>query len=581
MAEKSYIQDSKTDTVASDRTGSSSVQRRVQDSAPTRGDFYFSNVPDTLDLAERAKLAVNALTRCTNPEKEYAVYFNVNLNRNPPTLSRQIRLYGKFMEALALMRIITGSDFNQHVDKVWEDAFLRLLTQQRPVLAGPEGGRQLAWMAIQYRYSKDSRWKKLGEQAIRRALDAAVHRDDYCYFPSGSGRTMPTGWEATAQGWTLQGVTQFYNATGSEAALELARKLARYLKDYAEVFDFEGRFLARHPSSCGPALHFHHNGNALEALMEYALASGETEFAEFVKKGYQYARSLRDSSPLVGFFPEYIDDWPDDRSIIDCEGCCVADMLQIALWMTKAGVGDYWDDINRYLRNQFAEMQMTSGDWIIRMTKELPRSPVRPDETAEDVSERAVGTFAGWSTANDFYAGCGEGVMNCCTGNCSRALYYIWENMLEFKEEELRLHLLLNRASPWADIKSHIPYSGQMDVKMKQPCANVAIRVPEWVSSKSDDVSCQVNDSPRDLSWENRYVSIGKVSSGDTIQINFPISERTIRETVGGVPYTFIVKGNDVVSISPQGKNYPFYQRAHYRDDIVRWKKVRRFVRTE
>ena len=55
-------------------------------------------------------------------------------------------------------------------------------------------------------------WKELGESAIRRALDAALHKDNYCYFPY-DPPAMPTGWAATLQGWTLQGVTQFYNAT--------------------------------------------------------------------------------------------------------------------------------------------------------------------------------------------------------------------------------------------------------------------------------------------------------------------------------------------------------------------------------
>ena len=344
-----------------------------QKEEPMMQNEHLAQTPDTLDLVERARYAINAITRSTNPESEYAVYFTGVLHRNPPTLSGEIPLYGKFMEGLAFMRIMTSGDsgastqskdFNRHVDHVWRDAFLRRLNEQKPVLTGPEGGRQLAWLAIQYRQTKDSMWKELGEAAIQRALNVAVHQDDYCYLPRDSEGTMPTSWEATFQGWTLQGVTQFYMATGSEAALELAGKLARYLKDHSGIFDTDGRFLARHGvdipisplSTLEPALHFHHNGNAMEALMEYALASGESEFGEFVKKCYEYARSLPDSSPLIGFFQEYIDDWPDHRGVIDCETCCVVDMLLTALWMTKAGVGDYWDDIDRYLRNQFAEM---------------------------------------------------------------------------------------------------------------------------------------------------------------------------------------------------------------------------------
>jgi len=245
-------------------------------------------------------------------------------------------------------------------------------------------------------------------------------------------------------------------------------------------------------------------------------------------------------------------------------------------------------------------MQMTHGDWINRITKDLSRAAVGAEETAEKISERCVGSFAGWATANDFYAGVGSGIMfaslsgyfvnrHCCTGNGSRALYYVFKKIVEFKDSELRVNLLLNRASPWADILSYIPNLGQVDVKIKKPCASVAIRVPEWVKDSNDQVICRINDRPHELHWEGRYVTIGKASPGDTIQISFPISERTVKETVrfahqrlrlmvGGVPYTFILKGNNVVSVSPPGKNYPFYQRVHDHNNFVRWKTVRRFV---
>jgi hypothetical protein len=552
-----------------------------QEEEPMMHNEQLAGTSNTLDLVERAGYAINAMTRSTNPEAEYAVYFTGVLHRNPPTLLREIPLYGKFMEGLALMRIMTNGefdtrpstqpkDFNRHVDKIWREAFLRKLNGQELGLIGAEGGRQLAWLAIQYRQTKDSMWKELGDAVIQQALETTIHQDDYCYFPQDSEGTMPSRWGATYQGWTLQGVTQYYIATGSEAALELAGKLARYLKDHSGIFDTNGRFLARHdvdaplnpPTTLGPALHFHHNGNAMEALSEYAWASGETEFGEFAKKCYEYACSLPDSSPLIGFFQEYIDDWPDHRGVIDCETCCVVDMLLTALWMTKAGVGDYWDDIDRYLRNQFAEMQMTSGDWLTRMNEGLPYQPAGEDEVAMGSPDRWVGTFAGWATANDFFAiGAGAGIMHCCTGNGSRALYYLWENMLEFNDGELRLHLLLNRKSPWAEVISYVPNQGKVELKVKETCENIAVRAPEWVEGSSDALSCRINGDVRNLSWKGRYVNIGKASPGDTVQLAFPITERTVDETVAGVPYTLVIRGNNVISISPPGKNYPFYDR--------------------
>ena len=64
--------------------------------------------------------------------------------------------------------------------------------------------------------------------------------------------------------------------------------------------------------------------------------------------------------------------------------------------------------------------------------------------------------------------------------------------------------------------------------------------------------------------------------------LTFPISERTVKETIDGTEYTMIIRGNDVVYMDPPGKNYPFYQRkGHYREGQARWIERRRFLPSE
>lgn len=540
-----------------------------------QGERYSAQVADTLDLQERARLAINALTRCTNPEADYDVYFYGDMQRNPPVMNRQSHFYGKFNEALVMMRIMTGSDFNQHVDRRWRETFLHWLVDEDPraLLGGPDLGREFAWLSLVYRLEQDPCLRRIGEQAVDRMINTATWVDWYCYFPSVQN-IMPTGWEATFEGWTLQGVTQFYLATGYTPAKKLAEGLAYYLKARSQVFDAEGRFLARHPSDMGPALHFHHNGNTLVGIAEYAAASGDAELAAFVQKGYEYARSM--GTPLVGYFPEYIDDWPDDRTILDCETCCTADMVLLALALTEAGQGDYWDDVDRYVRNQLAENQMQAGDWIARFAETQMSVPVGADETADQIPERVVGSFSGWATANDYLSGPWQPFISaCCTGNGSRGFYYVWEKMVAFRNGTLTVNLLLNHASPWADVDSWVPYEGRVDVKMKQTC-DLELRIPEWVQPA--EVSCTVDEQPVSPSFQHRYLKIGQVQSGSTVTATFPISERSEEATIGGIPYRLIIKGNNVVSIDPPGTLYPFYQRAHYQEDQVRWRTVERFV---
>ena len=46
------------------------------------GERYEATVPDTLDLAERAEIALNGLCRTVDPEDDYMMYFHVNYNFN-------------------------------------------------------------------------------------------------------------------------------------------------------------------------------------------------------------------------------------------------------------------------------------------------------------------------------------------------------------------------------------------------------------------------------------------------------------------------------------------------------------------
>jgi hypothetical protein len=537
------------------------------------GQHYEALVPDTLDLHENAKLAINALTRCTNPDSDYEVYFYGNPARNPPVMYRPEGFYAKFWESLALMRYLSGSSFNTQVDQHWRQIFLEMFQNDALGFSFTDA-RLLCWAANNSQQEDNICWQELAEEAIGRLSRTLNHEKDFCYYSNDTG-AMRTGWEATFEGWTLQGVARVYSITGSSSARRLADELARYLKDHAQIFDRNGNFLARHESDMGPALHFHHNGNAMAALSEYALATRDPEFADFVQKGYEYARSV--GWPLVGFFPEYIEDWPDPRPYIDCETCATVDMIMMAINLSKLGQGDYWDDVDRYVRNQFTEMQMKSGDWIDHIAEDYPDTPVGPDEDGDQVSGRVVGSFSGWASANDYCANNEENFISaCCTGNGSRAIFYVWDNMLEFNNGLLSIHLLLNRASSWADVNSYIPYEGQIDVVMKTAC-NVEIRIPEWV--KHEEVSCFVNNIPRETVFQGRYAQVGPVESGNVVTMVFPISERTVTTTIGGVSYTLIIKGNDVVSIDPPGQWHPFYQRAHYRDG-VRWLKRERFVPT-
>ena len=162
-----------------------------------------------------------------------------------------------------------------------------------------------------------------------------------------------------------------------------------------------------------------------------------------------------------------------------------------------------------------------------------------------------------------------------------RTLYYIWEHMVHYRQSELRVNLLMNRASEWADIHSHIPYEGKVEVKVRQPLRNVMVRMPEWVVAKAPGLTAESNGRALAFHWEGRYLNLGSAKPGDVVAVNFPMPRRQTRETIGGVDYTLDIKGNTVIDIDPPGQNGPLYQRTYYAGNKAPLRKVERFIPKE
>jgi len=630
--------------------------RYIRDEIPTasvpalRGESYDDLIPDTLDIAERAHLAVNGLTGPLDPSVDYELYWVTKLIHNPPVMYHDWNDWCqyKFWESLPLMRMITGSKLNDQVDRVWlrvllksigPDGLFYIPMEGRPwakinsawgptvwradgtttVIDDPSvkqisnpfpTGRVLAQVIIYWQLSGDSMWKNLAQGMIDRSLELLVDKGDYGYIPTGyfepNAKVSPnaeqpkplTGLESYAR--LIQAPAQFYRLTGYEPAKTLCRKMVNNVRFHGKNFDAEGKFIGREVQGelmlenlehqMGEHLHAH--TFALLSMLDYALAARDRDVLSFVKKSFEWARA-ECGHPTVGYFLEWVKpDFPTS------ETCGVADMVALALKLSRGGVGDYWDDADRWIRNQFAGNQLTRIDWVPAATADLPRKSIqlrdilwepdrwKGDQTVppgtlsyERVPERILGGFAGWPSANDWSGDRlhhANGIMHCCTGNGTRTLYYIYANILEENDKELKVNLLLNRAARSADLYSYLPYEGKVKIEVKQPLEHVLVRMPSWVDVGSEKVICSVDQQTRPHTWKGRYVVLDGVKPGNYITVSFPIVERTIKERIGGVNYTLQIRGHNVVSIDPPGKLSPLYQINT--DHQMAWRPTHRFV---
>ena len=620
-----------------------------------RGEQYEDWVPETLDLAERARISVNALTGAADPAFRWETDQTTHLDHRPPYMSWRANgpCLQKPIHALPMMRVMSGSTQNSDVDMKMVEAITRdidneglwwLKVEGYPWRAGVFDGDQV-WPVAQgrlmealltwHKYDGSPHWLKMVERLSRGLQKIAIRYQDRAWYYTGytrsgwrehvnpfSGKQLhaktmifqSTGGEiqhATEEpaarpffdiGLPLHGLACWYEASGEKPALNLARKLANFMLKPSMWGNGEGPTMAVAAQQAIWEGHFHTHTMGMMGLLEYAIAAKDYGLKQLVASFYEYARNF--GIARIGFFPAVIGPLKQRReaaaqyggpgSTGQCdESCAVADMTWLAVRMSEAGIGDYWDHVEQYVRNHLVEHQMLRRDLLEEIIASGPEHTIDPSmETAKDVIERGIGIFASGSDPTMAYA---WGTM-CCIANSPVALYEAWSSIVRYSNGVARVNLLLNRASPWLDVDSYLPYEGK--VVLKNKTARVAyVRIPQWVDRKA--VRCRINQKIVASRWLNQYLMVGGLAPRDMVTIEFPLveTEEEYTELTYERKYTCRFRGNTLVDISPREKRpdytqmgsddgatfpvkrgYPLYQRDFYRRDKAPIKKVQRYV---
>ena len=609
---------------------------------------YQAEVPDTLDLAVRGALALRAITNSVDPRFLYNSCQGAHLDHRTPYMSWRTGgpCLQKPIHALPGLRIMTGSTVNADVDArmlesitrdIEEDGLWWLKSlEDRPWRAVPDAAHSVVADSVEavdnkfwpfphsrmmvalmdwYEYDGDSKWLELtGRMADSLAKLALKNEDRAWYYQtynrSGAwtGRGVPRGKPADFEpptvnfqdiGNALRAFSRWSVVSGDQKALDLAHRLARFmLKPSMWRARVEGMVVAgEHGRWSG---HFHTNTTGLIGLAEYAIASGDARATRIVDEAYRHARSVGISR--IGFFPAVIRP-PQQKQPSDAgaggtspqvsETCGVADMTALAIRLSESGIGDYWDHVDQYVRNHLVECQMLRRDLLEEIIAAGPTYEVDPaSETDENVLERNIGAFVSGSDPTWLYTW----YTMCCQGNGSLALAEAWKATLDHSDGVVQVNLLLNRASPWMDVDSYLPYEGKVVLKNKSG-RKAHVRIPSWVDKKA--VRCHVNERQASPHWLSNYLIVEGLGPADVVKVEFPVPESTEAFTLPsyGRQYTCDFKGSTMVDISPRGdrpvlvkmgsddggvfevrKGYPIYLRDHYKADRAPLKTVERFV---
>jgi hypothetical protein len=590
---------------------------------PEGGQRYKATVPDSLDLVEFANHGINGLTQNLDPAFNYEIFFRVELGTNPPYFEHDsmgiTSTNPKYGESLPMMRVMSGSDryadidrkmmqmmldntaedglYYSHYDprRTWHEGVGHNYNREfHRDFANPYGNSRLllamiAWFAV----DRDPAWEPRMEKLAHALGSIAIVRDDYAYYPDSQigeafSYAKGLGWLRTeepmvehtgAEGsmfmyhcGSIRALARYYALTGDKQSLEDAARLVRFVKlpkfwgvDWTKV---EGAGTSAERAEWQGHPHAHQA--MLRALLEFAQVTNDSSLKNFVRNGYEFGRAHY-GLPRIGMFGE---------------GCSNADMTALSIMLSDAGVGDYWDDTDMYVRNHLVESMYTDPASLRALEGIGPTyEPKPPQDTTDNIVERAIGLVGCPGLTYSIPSSAG-----CCTGNVTESLYYVWESVVRNQAGTAAVNLLLNRASPWLDVDSYLPYEGKVVIRNKA-CDRVSIRIPSWVDRSQ--LRVRVNDRAASPVWLGNFILLENLKTQDTLTLLFPVEEHTEQYTYhpgifgglpdvreGGLIYTLKFRGNTLVDVTPREDRgfYPIYQRDHYKQTAAPMREVTRYV---
>lgn len=539
--------------------------------------------PATLLLEDHARLAIQHLRGNLDRQRGYLPYFHTFLQPDPAEARHDFPdwgdIGGRYWNGLMLMRCMTGSSEGDEEEAALRELVLGGFSERDGLNYRPDSpwskhdalmfdqGRVLLALTTWYMQGSNREATRWMDQMLDGLSRVAVKHATYWDFPYKAH--PPTGWDAGYDGglgaigaadpaydagqW-LPAIVRYAELTGSETGLELARQIIAWNLHGFRAFGADGSFGG----------HFHSRAATIAGIVRFARFTSDVALIEWARRAFEFARS---QGAEFGWFPEIVEHTSPFSQ--GCETCCIADMVEAGILLARSGYLEYWDLVERIVRNHLIESQLRSVDWVPyeRRGDDTPRS------SFDRVAERVLGGFAGRSFANDYVGADGSfddgnkyWMMNCCSGAGPHALYLAWHNCVTFETRDVFHHqrcvyvnLALTRDTRWARVVSHRPYRGRVEIKMHMT-APLAVRVPDWVDHRQVTVSRDGVLTP--FVWERSYAVLDQVKAGELVTVEYPIRRTNESVCVGGRDYEITWKGDTVIGISPEGTDYPLYRRS-------------------
>jgi hypothetical protein len=455
-----------------------------------------------------------------------------------------------------------------------------------------DGKYALPWATgkILYALSEDLEKGIDTRELCRKSFEALRNRADWAdgraYYAGGNGFFDEDGWaisDATPYhpAMVLEPVVRYYEASGDPEALAFAIAFAEgeMANDqwYHGILSDSSKYTEKQREQAGKTSsiavwptappdidlavredgsfphHSHFRGHLGWGMAHLASITKEPRLVAWSKKLLDYFLSRGTD---YGWIPESM------SHPFRSETCAVSDVISMADCLAKCGYPEYWDTVERYVRNYIKNAQFFCTPEYIELYE--TRHPGPEGAKGLEASMRLQGGFQGGMGINDRLQDRSHmDMMGCCVPEGMRAVYTAWTDTVTEMEGVVSVNMEFDVDSLFAVVKTFLPAKGGLSIKMKTDAA-LRVGLPSWVEPGTETVL--INGIPSTITARNgRYLEIGNVVAGDEVEIRHSLPVYRQQHSVMNVPgkpdreMTVLWRGNTVEKVDPAGEFLSIY----------------------
>jgi hypothetical protein len=401
------------------------------------------------------------------------------------------------------------------------------------------------------------------------------------FFPHGAAPWRNGGWLSLndsdpGQGWgaeqshgyptVIEPLVRYWECTGDVEALALAQAfadghLAGVQPDMGDLrIDAETGAFSKHVH-----LHLHE----VWGVAHLGAVTGDARYLDWAERVYRFVLARGTD---YGWYPEYI-----PQHEYRAEVCVIGDMTSIAACLARGGRPEYWDHVERTVRNELRRAQFFLTPAFVALFRSLHKdTPAADVEAALTELRKLEGGFVAQPALNDWvgfpssslgapglYPN-GIQMMGCCPPEGMRGLWEAWQGTVQEQDEAVFVNMAFTREHPAATVTAYEPSAGRLDVEARKACT-CFIRPPAWAGQSGVTLRHNEHDAP--VEWggpADAYVVCRGVRPGAHLSLRWPVPRFTqsfMPQSVPGRNETLTVEwlGNTVRSVSPKGAYLPMF----------------------